>query len=101
MAKRINRINGANLSAFPEKIKDRKETFLSGPLPVITVKNYRLMASQGQLPMQAPHSMQAPSSMTALSASMVMALTGQLSTQAPQPAQVSLSILAAIFNSPC
>ena len=52
-------------------------------------ENQREMASVGQLPTQAPHSMHSPSAITALSASILIALTGQLSTQAPQPTQVS------------
>jgi hypothetical protein len=50
--------------------------------------------------MQAPQSMQAPSSHFALSPSMDRALTGQTSTQAPHPMQVSLSIFTAMIPTP-
>ena len=42
--------------------------------------------------------MQVPSSTTALSSSILSALTGHTSTQAPQPMQVSLSIFTAMIQ---
>jgi hypothetical protein len=47
--------------------------------------------------MQEPQSMQVLSSQTALSPSIDKAPVGQASMQAPQPMQISLSILTAIF----
>ncbi len=58
--------------------------------------DYSEIACTGQVAMQAPQSMHAPSSQTAFPSSMLRALTGHTSTHAPQPMQVSLSILTAM-----
>lgn len=48
------------------------------------------IAPMGQVPSQAPQSMQAPASMTMWSSPMEIAPTGQEPSQAPQEMQVSL-----------
>ena len=48
------------------------------------------IAPMGQVPSQAPQSMQAPASMTMWSSPMEIAPTGQELSQAPQEMQVSL-----------
>lgn len=48
------------------------------------------IAPMGQVPSQAPQSMQAPASMTMWSSPMEIAPTGQELSQAPQETQVSL-----------
>jgi hypothetical protein len=54
-------------------------------------KNYSCVgAPTGQVPLQAPQSMQASASIFALSPSIEIAPTGQPSTQAPQPMHSSL-----------
>ena len=93
---RITGKNAKKLLFSGGKEKDRWKK-LSAGLPCF-IKNYRVIASQGQLPTQAPHSMQSASLITALPSFREIALTGQLSTQAPQPAQVSSLIFAAISN---
>ncbi len=56
------------------------------------------MACTGQVPMQAPQSMQVLSSHSAFPSTMERALTGHTPTQASQPMQVSLSILTAMIG---
>ena len=63
-------------------------------------KAYKESAPTGQTSVQAPHSAQVASSTVHLSSTMVRALHGQVSTQAPQPMQSSLFTLTAIMNSP-
>lgn len=59
-------------------------------------KNYKLIASTGHSPTQAPQSTHASASITALSSSIVIASTGQESTHALHPVQISVSTTAAI-----
>ena len=60
----------------------------------------RLMASQGQAPVHAPHSMQTSALISALPSTISMAETGHSPTHVPQPPHFSLSTTAAIIIPP-
>ena len=70
---------------------------LPGILQNLPFKSYRLIASTGHSPTQAPHSIQS-SLIVALLFSSLIAPTGHTSSHRPQPMHFSLSITAAIEN---
>ena len=74
--------------------------FFNGPSSGLKKTVYSESALTGQTSVQAPHSAQVASSTVHLSSTMVRALHGQVSTQAPQPMHSSLLTLTAIMNSP-
>ena len=81
----------------PSPSAHKKGPLLQGALHSLCATNYGSeIASQGQVPVQAPHSMQSPSLTSALPSSILIAPTGHASTHVPHPPHFSLSTIAAM-----